>query len=115
MTGNNMVTFDNYFMHTCATFKGCKTPRRKPDYISYSSYNGCMSSRYWYGRDKKAGEYVIRDSDHWVKIKDFTNKKIKWQCASIASCRWSLKSTETEVGKFTAGKCYLKDFIPINQ
>jgi hypothetical protein len=103
------ITFENYFVNTFAVFKDCKTPKSKPDYISYSygfMYNE-ISSRYWYKEDSK-GKFVIRESDHWVRIKHFNRKPKITQCSSIASCNWSIKTTI--IGGRKSAKCYLTDF-----
>lgn len=128
-----MITIDNYFSGTIATFKGCKTPKREPDYISYmkSFYStDIVSSRYWYGEDKN-GKYVIRESDHWCTYKKFDNKKRYPFTKNIASCYWRLKTNNKNAvvwlaakhyvrtfGKYitypVSGKCYIKDFIPVS-
>ena len=64
-----MITYSTFFIGTIAVFKGCKTPKRKPNYISYNRF-GIVSSSYYYGSDKK-GDYVIRVSDHWSAYSDF--------------------------------------------
>lgn len=93
-----MITLNNFYSCTKATFKACKRPKRKPDYKSDSG------SKYWYGVDKN-GEYVIRHSDHWVdyRYKEHVDK----QCRRIASCYWSINIPSNK--SFT-GKCYLKHF-----
>ena len=118
------MTFDNYYNGTIATFKGCKTPKRKPDYISHSG------SRYWYIEDKN-GEYVIRESDHWCTYKKFNNKKKFPWTKNIASCYWRLKTNSKDAviwlspkhyvrhfGRYethpVSGKCYIKNFIPVS-
>ena len=93
-----MITFENFFIKTEAIFKGCKKPKRKPDYISYSidyyTEEKRISSQYWYGENKK-GKYVIRESDHWVKMKKLSsNKQIK-HIKSVATCLWHFKGKES--------------------
>jgi hypothetical protein len=102
-----MVDLSNFFISTQAVFKGCKIPKRKPDYVSDSG------SIYWYGENKK-GSYVIRQSDHWVNLKKIGNNTIIRQCARIATCQWHLKTNHPGMGEETiAGKCYLGDFQKI--
>lgn len=107
----NEITYDNFYIGTSAVFKGCKIPRRKPDYVSYKRYphDDEPSSCYWYGKDKR-GEYVIRCSDHWSYY--IVNGEFHEGCGGIASCYWRLKTTK-EIPLFggqLAGKCYLNDF-----
>lgn len=84
----------NFFRATKATFKGCKEPKREPDYVSNSG------SEYWY-----TPKGVIRSSNHWSAIRPFAFKSIldgRWyngyrkQCGKIASCHWVLKSNTTD-------------------
>lgn len=99
-----MITFENYFMNTEAVFKGCKIPKREPDFISKSG------SKYWYGINK-TGKFVIRFSDHWVKIKRIGSNQIKLDCNRIASCMWHIKTNFKQKDEnYIAGKCYLSDF-----
>lgn len=109
-----MITLNNFHLNTEAVFKGCKAPKREPDYISVSKYDGSISSKYWYGKNKK-GLYVIRSSDHWVNQTQFDTNELKRDCSSIASCQWHLK--DKSVFKYRAinfsGKCYLKNFKKI--
>ena len=100
-----MINFNNYMISTEAIFNGCKTPLREPDYISSSG------SKYWQQENSK-GKYVIRLSNHWVKVKMKSNNYISVYCNRIASCLWHLK-TDTLLKRTFAGKCYLKDFRPI--
>lgn len=129
------INIYNFFEKSKGTWKHCKKPKRKPNYVSYkrdykrfcilrSEMNVSkekaletlkeeginikyykhhfvdydlylriyyedkrlgISSRYWYGKDKK-GTYVIRESDHWGKV---------------ASCNW-------ETTRFVKGKGYTK-------
>jgi len=99
---------DNFFLGTKAKFKGCKIPKRAPDYISYNQW-GTVSSSYYYGSDKN-GAYVIRVSDHWSKLYNFNNDTTRG-CNNIASCVWVLKTNN--IGYKRAGKCYFSDFKPI--
>lgn len=103
-----MITFENFFLNTEAVFKGCKTPKRKPDYISYNRYTSEESSRYWYGEDKK-GKYVIRESNHWVSRRDFERKSLE-ECSSIATCKWDIKNIKNTSYELVSGKCYLSNF-----
>ena len=115
-----------FYKSTKAIFKGCKTPSRKPDHISYDSY-GNVSSRYWYFDDG-----VIRESNHWSEYRslndgikrDFAKKAEEnaprrgygWQsqynrcfnattssnnnfkgCGWIASCKWSIKTNSNKI------------------
>jgi hypothetical protein len=95
------ITFNNYHFKTEAVFKGCKIPKRKPDFVSNSG------SKYWHGIDKN-GAYVIRHSDHWVNIKEIGKNDIKKQCKKIATCQWHLKTNDS-----MAGKAYLINFKSI--
>lgn len=97
---------DNFFISTKVFFKGCKEPKRKPDYISKTRY-GSVSSVYWYGKNKH-GSFVIRKSDHWSAYKDFLNTHKKG-CNKIRSCLWFLK-TNHNLGDFICGKAYFYDF-----
>lgn len=110
------ISFDDFFVKTAVTFKGCKTPKRKPDYISSDPMWGLISSQYWYGKDSH-GEYVIRCSDHWEMYFSFEGGKNK-QCNSIGGCRWHLKSNKKSFilirsRKFYSGKAYLSKFTKI--
>lgn len=113
-----MITYQNFFISTKAFFKGCKPPKRKPDYVSRrkNAYWDCdkrwpTGSKYWYGKDEK-GPYIIRQSDHWVTVKDFDKSKKVKDCESIATCQWHIKTTRHR--KTMTGKCYLSDFMPIS-
>ena len=101
-----MITLYNYCFNTVATFKGCKTPRRMPDYISKSG------SEYWYGKDKN-GNYVIRQSDHWCTVKIMHTITKTRETRKIASCNWHLVSN-LDFYKYSyakrTGKCYLHSF-----
>lgn len=130
-----MITFENFFISTFAMFKVCKTPKRKPDYISRASeyWGGGISSSYWYGEDKK-GKYVIRKSNHWVfRCTNDLNKNEKYikgkfrkrftlkikdaDCKMIATCNWQItliKNKRYDNKKTTlTGKCYLSKFKKI--
>lgn len=102
---SNMITKHNYFISSQGIFKGCKRPKRKPDFISYSKYDGRISSEYWYGEDKN-GSYVIRCSNHWSTLKDFGKEKRQIDVESISSCWWDLKTTSKK--NIKTGKCYFK-------
>lgn len=97
----------NFFINTYGCFKVCKAPKREPDYVSYDKQarQGAVSSKYWYGVDKKGG-YVIRYSKHW----SIRNGNVGLGCKKIANCFWELFSgRKTDaVNKITwaAGKCY---------
>lgn len=93
-----MYTHKNYFLKTKGKFKGCKRPKRNPDYTS--KYRGRVSSEYWYGTDSK-GPYVVRDSTHWSG----SNHHETFCCQKIASCYWWL--TTNGKSNFTCGKIYL--------
>ena len=99
-----MINFHNFFISTEAVYKGCKTPKRTPDFISNSG------SKYWM-QENKRGKYVIRQSNHWVNKKRIGCNKVIYQCLRIASCQWHIK-TKQEIfkTKLLTGKCYLKDF-----
>ncbi len=113
-----MINYNNYFQNTAAIFKGCKTPKRVPDYVSKDRY-GQKSSTYWYGKDKK-GEYIIRRSNHWVHRQPLGKEKGATQCKRISSCVWHLRThmveyyknlgITTKYSNYLTGKCYLKDF-----
>ena len=108
-----MKTRDFYF-NTKATFKGCKRPKRRPDYVSLNKW-GYTSSLYWYGEDKH-GKYVIRESNHWSYV--YTNHTLLEEtslreCKHVASCFWALKSSRLTSKYRVCGKCYLKDFKAI--
>mgnify|MGYP000238767366 CR=1 FL=1 len=112
------ITFKNFFISTKVVFKGCKIPKRKPDFISMSNYGGyeSISSMYWYGKDKK-GAFVIRVSDHWVMKYSFTQEK-EQHLKHIRSCIWNIKTNQESKNKKgyeikIAGKAYLKDFLKI--
>ena len=114
------IHYSNYFLSTKVVFKGCKIPKRNPDYISIDKKFNDISSKYWYGEDTN-GKYVIRQSNHWVNICDFENNKYK-QCERIATCLWSLKTNKKNtdfLGNLeyltskNAGKAYLSKFITL--
>ena len=115
-----MITQNNFYNGTSAWFKGCKPPKREPDYISYYYPNLCYgdietkipSSKYWYGENKN-GKYVIRQSNHWCKVSDFEQKKDR-DIKNIASCKWHLKShNATNINKLRCGKAYFKNFVSL--
>lgn len=92
-----MFTEFNFFKKTRASFKGCKRPRRKPDYISYDRY-GDVSSEYWY-----TNKGVVRCSDHWSAVHMPQTNLI--ECGKVASCHWVLKATSyTDCGFCLWGK-----------
>lgn len=109
---NLQITYDNFFIGTSAVFKGCKTPKREPDYVSWKrNQEDEISSLYWYGEDKR-GKYVIRWSDHWSYA--VWNGEYREGCEWVASCRWKLKTSQKsypfcDIGG-EAGKCYLTKF-----
>lgn len=90
--------FDNttralpFYMRTRGIFKACKTPNRKPDYVSKYAGGRKVSSNYWYGKDVK-GYYVIRASNHW---------------GDVASCNWEING-KIIPRKFCSGKIYLHE------
>jgi len=91
-------------MHnTEAIFEGCKIPKRKPDFISESG------SKYWLRRNLK-GRYIVRLSNHWVKMKIVGDKVLRTKHSKIASCKWHLKTTYPIKDGAVAGKCYLGNF-----
>lgn len=91
-----MFTKENYFEGGFGDFKQCKSPKRKPDYVSYSKkYAGQVSSVYWYGTDTN-GEYVIRMSQHWGIVAHFN--------------KWLLDGNTQNYTTAKAGKCYFKNF-----
>jgi hypothetical protein len=103
-----IITFGNYYIHTRATFRGCKKPKSKPDYVSRSG------SLYWYGKNMK-GEYVIRYSDHWTNVCGIYSKRINpyasRDCKRIATCLWKIKTNHKNDKKIIyCGKCYLNSF-----
>lgn len=73
----------NYYTLTKANFEECKTPKRKPDYVSNSG------SEYWYTL-----RGVIRRSNHW-------NYGVK-------SCSWLLNGECVDTLK--TGFCKWKNF-----
>lgn len=94
-----IVDETNFFKNTFVVFKGCREPKRPPDFISYKKNTTVASSCYWYGKNKR-GNYVIRKSDHWSKV----NRNI--DCKIVGTCVWELRyKRET-----TVGKAYFKDF-----
>lgn len=100
-----MINEKNFMNSTKAVFKGCKCPKRKPDFISKSG------SKYWFGQNKK-GSFVIRKSGHWcsitMKVSDkYEKRHIEhyYSVKKISSCVWHLNSN-----KNTTGKCYFKNF-----
>ncbi len=103
-----MITFNNYYNGTKGIFKGCKVPKRKPNYVSKSKQYNTLSSRYWYGQDSK-GMYVIRESDHWVNYYNQKGEIYFSKCNCISSCFWSIKSVNNSRLNM-CGKIYLKDF-----
>lgn len=106
-----MITFENFFKSTMVVFKGCKVPKRRPNYVSRNKYDRYPTgSKYWYGEDSR-GVYVIRLSDHWVSIKGFNNERKIKQIDKIATCIWHIKTNNNEV---LCGKAYLSDFIRIS-
>ena len=108
------ISFDssNFYLGTKAKFKGCKRPKRDPDYISYSRYEE-ISSEYWYGSDKK-GSFVIRSSEHWSNSNKWSEV---FTCKKIVTCYWwlitNLKNKyhhNNSSFESHCGKAYFKDF-----
>lgn len=100
-----------FYKNTKATFKGCKRPKRRPDYVSLNKF-GYISSLYWYGENKN-GKYVIRESNHWSYVYSdptLLEETSLRECKKVASCFWTLKSFRLTS---KCGKCYLKDFKAI--
>lgn len=93
-----IVTKDNFYLSTKGVFKGCKIPKRYPDYVSFSSLYQSYSL-YWYTKNG-----VIRASDHWVFVRTLNDgtKDMKYNkgCDSIASCDWGLKTNNTTFQQF---------------
>lgn len=90
---DNMYNENNFYKHTQAVFKGCKVPRRQPDYVSYDQY-GEVSFKYWYN---KRG--VIRQSNHWCFISTMFGDRLEARkVKTIASCFWGLKNTSPNKG-----------------
>lgn len=106
-----MITFDNFYHNSIGTWKGCKKPNRKPDYISYNR-DGKISSIYWYGENKN-GRFVIRMSAHWTSYKQ--NKTIEKGCTSVASCYWRLRTNSQKIGmgNWQSGKIFLSELRKI--
>lgn len=95
----------NFFLKTFAFYKGCKRPKRKPDYVSVNQY-GDISSEYWY-TDKG----VIRCSNHWSNI--LASSKLKaFTCGKVASCIWVLKNHSKSKGysDIPCGFCRWENF-----
>lgn len=93
-----MYNKDNYYVATKATFRGCKRPRRKPDYISYDR-DGDISSEYWY-----VANGVIRGSEHWSFVNG--DDYAVTICGSIATCHWGLKTYKTLKRRYDVGRRY---------
>ena len=80
-----------FYAATFAFFKGCKRPKREPDYVSVNQF-GLVSSEYWY-TDKG----VIRCSNHWSNI--LSSKPVKaFSCKKVSSCIWILKNNSPSKG-----------------
>ena len=77
---------NNFFEDTVAYFKGCKRPRRQPDYVSYNR-RGQISSCYWY-----TPRGVIRASNHWstLFIKELTEEKEIFVKSEKPARRWQV-------------------------
>lgn len=73
---------ENFFLCTKAVFKGCKVPRRKPDYISRDRA-GNVSSIYWY-TDKG----VYRQSNHWSYVQRLWTENIVIKVENVAYRMW---------------------------
>jgi hypothetical protein len=102
-----MKTKDNFFKATKARFKGCKRPKRKPDYVSIDG-DGRISSEYWYTE-----RGVIRCSDHWTEIHKVGPNKLKaFECGWVARCLWSLSNPSPIKGyeKTPCGFCAWENF-----
>lgn len=107
----NYTNINNTFSQTFGVFKECKTPKRKPDYISYTK-DGKKSSSYWYGTDSK-GDYIIRQSNHWSS--NLTSKVLTKGCGFIRSTYWILKSFKGRTKPASnTGKIHLSNFKIIN-
>ena len=94
-----------FYNKTFAFFKGCKRPKRKPDYVSVNQYGG-VSSEYWY-TDKG----VIRCSNHWSNTIS-PNELKAFTCGKVASCIWVLKNQSPSKGYSSTlcGFCRWEDF-----
>ena len=127
-----LYTKDSFYTATKAVWKACAVPTREPDYVSYSSRTGMVSSCYWYSE-----RGVIRQSDHWSFVRRtsanageyrwggimpyFGSAKQKYrkcersgsflkECIRVASCFWVLSNT---TDKFTdCGYCSWESFKP---
>ena len=99
---------NNFSLCTRARFKGCKRPRRPPDYISYTEIDGerFVSSEYWYTED-----YVIRCSDHWSYIYGL-EEPTAIECRKVGSCYWTLRDYKkgNREKSHLCGKCRWKNF-----
>ncbi|MDR1561111.1 MAG: hypothetical protein LBS23_02020 [Holosporaceae bacterium] len=100
----------NFYTKTVADFKGCKKPKRTPDYISKSG------SQYWYGEDKK-GHYVIRYSNHWsckniynISVDNKRNNVYSKNGRAVSSCVWRIITNRFCYTVGYAGKAYFKNF-----
>lgn len=125
------MTKEDFFLGTIAKFKGCKPPKRKPDFVSYNKY-GEISSEYWY-----TDNAVIRRSNHWSKIHTIGFKPFdrgfyelyprsqgtNWldrecraralsakECGRVGYCKWSIATNVNE--EVLTGKCLFKHFKP---
>lgn len=105
------ISQDNFYLGTKCKFKGCKSPKREPDYVSCTRSGMKVSSMYWYGQNKN-GAYVIRSSDHWSD----SNDPVASIRGKIASCYWWLTTNSKSAYEgpgydmWFTGKAYFKDF-----
>jgi dephospho-CoA kinase len=115
------ITINSFFNNTKAVFENCTNPEGQPLYISPKS-----KSEYYIGCDEN-GYFVIRRSNHWIKLgTTFESSKVK-------SCFWEIEipvglnidtniyeisseylTNENSKFDFISGKCYMKDFKKIN-
>lgn len=86
------MKIDNFFLNSFGFFKGCKRPKRKPDYVSFDR-EGRISSEYWYSE-----KGVIRCSNHWSSIYSKSVGIKAYTCGNIASCYWILVNKSPKQG-----------------
>lgn len=113
------ITYENFFNSTRAVFVPCEKPSEEPYYISPVS-----RSEYYKGTDSN-GDYVIRNSNHWIQHGVVFEKP-----KTPGACFWEMKVPQdkkidtnireisaaystTESFDFISGKCYLEDFKSI--
>lgn len=93
-----------------------RTPSGSPDYISYDSRTGKISSQYWYTKDG-----VYRKSNHWgsdvascswyIKGRKYNNQGIAKGKTEVAFIKWSDLKAKGMIGKnINTDNYYLVDF-----